>query len=199
MNLKEARDIVISAVVLAIAFGIAFSGGLWGSASTDIVNNVLLALLAVSLSFILHELGHRTIAKKYGCFAEYQMWPFGLVIALMVSFTGFVFAAPGAVVIHSKIDVWGNVTKLSRKSIGLISLAGPAINLALAGCFAAANLLLPLGVFAIGITINLWLALFNILPVPPLDGSKIFFWDKRIWAGFFVAVVALFALSIFYL
>jgi Zn-dependent protease len=197
MNPKEIRDMALSAVVLAAAFGIALSGGLFGEVNTNILaENFLMALLAVSLSFILHELGHRTFARRYGCFAEYQMWPFGLLLALLMSATGFVFAAPGAVVIHPKIDMWGNIQQLSKKKIGIISISGPLINLALAGIFAAAYLALPLQVFLMAITINIWLDLFNAIPFPPLDGSKIFYWDKRIWAALFVCTIALFISTI---
>jgi Zn-dependent protease len=33
-----------------------------------------------------------------------------------------------------------------------------------------------------GFVVNLWLAAFNLIPVPPLDGSKVFAWSKLIWA-----------------
>jgi Zn-dependent protease len=193
MNLKEVRDIVVSAVVLALAFAIAFSGGLFGAAGTGTIeNNFLMALLAVSLSFILHELGHRTFARRYGYFAEYRMWPLGLLLALVMSVTGFIFAAPGAVVIHPKFDMWGNVQQSSKKKIGIISVFGPVVNLILAGAFAVGYFLLPLQVFLMGITINLWLSIFNLLPLGPLDGAKVFHWDKRIWAALFVLSIALF-------
>ena len=41
--------------------------------------------------------------------------------------------------------------------------------------------------------VNVWLALFNLLPIPPLDGSKVMLWDIRIWVVSFAA--ALLALS----
>lgn len=56
-----------------------------------------------------------------------------------------------------------------------IALSGPASNLLLAAILSAILRLLPgqYSVFYILISINLSLALFNLLPVPPLDGSKI--------------------------
>ncbi|MDI6855821.1 MAG: site-2 protease family protein, partial [Candidatus Thermoplasmatota archaeon] len=79
-----------------------------------------IALLAVATGFLLHELMHKLVAQKYGCWAEYRAFPFGLVLALLMSAAGFVFAAPGAVYIM------GSITK---KENGKISLAGPLINI----------------------------------------------------------------------
>lgn len=64
-----------------------------------------------------------------------------------------------------------------RRDELLVSLAGPGSNLFLAGIAGILNLFLPffltpiLYIFAL---INISLALFNLLPLPPLDGSKIF-------------------------
>lgn len=65
----------------------------------------------------------------------------------------------------------------------LIALAGPASNLAIAGVSAALfrySSILGLndtvqGLLAIVVVVNISLALFNMIPVPPLDGSKVLF------------------------
>lgn len=91
----------------------------------------------------------------------------------------------------------------------LVGLAGPAANIALAILFAIAlhligyNGVLP-AVLAIIIQINIWLALFNLIPIPPLDGSRLLFallppGFSNLEAmleqyGFFILILLLFAL-----
>jgi Zn-dependent protease len=195
MEKLELRDIVLSAVALAIAFAIAFNGGVQ-NIQTLAVSAVIIAFVAVSLSFILHELAHRFLARRYGCYAEYRMWPHGLALALLLSLAGFVFAAPGAVMIHPRADLWGASQTLTRKRMGLIALAGPLTNLALAGIFFAALLANPFqqasDMFSLATYVNVWLALFNMIPLFIFDGKKVFDWDRRIWAVNFILILALF-------
>ena len=199
MDRRELRDIVISALALAIAFSISWSGGVAGLAHLTLIT-ISAALIAVSVSFILHEMAHRFLAKRYGCYAEYRMWPQGVAIALLLSLAGVVFAAPGAVMIHPRSDLWGNRAHITERKMGLISLAGPITNLLIAGLFTIANLLVPwnslaLGganVWELGIGINIWLALFNMLPIFILDGAKVFRWNKKVWGAVFGAILLIF-------
>ncbi len=181
MRVKELRDLVISALALALAFGIALSGGFRAFQQPAILVLVIgMALVAVSLGFVFHELGHRLIARRFGYFAEYAMWPMGLMVALGFSLFGFVFAAPGAVMIYPRATVLGT-TNLSRQKIGLISLAGPVTNIGLAVVFLVLDFIQPALLFTLGARINTWLALFNLIPFGPLDGANILKWNKGIW------------------
>lgn len=199
MRAKELRDLVISALLLALAFGIAFSGGYRAfSQPGNLLIRILMALIGISLGFILHELGHRFVARRFNCFAEYVMWPTGLMIALAFSFFGFVFAAPGAVMIHPRVDEWGRST-LTRKKIGLISITGPALNLGLAVVFALLWVVYPTSpgsliaqLFLLGALVNTWLAIFNLIPFGPLDGAKIFRWHKGVWTTAVAVGIGLF-------
>ena len=75
MTAKELRDLIISALVLAVAFGIALSGGYRAFQQLGILIPVIgMSLVAVSLSFVFHELAHRLIARRFRYFAEYTMW-----------------------------------------------------------------------------------------------------------------------------
>lgn len=197
MEEKELQDITVSALVLALAFGIALSGGMSVlSDPSELAYAFALSLVGVSLGFIIHELGHRYLARRFNCHATYVMWPSGLVLALVCSLFGFVFAAPGAVMIQPGVDPWGRAT-LTKQRYGLISLAGPVMNSCLSIVFIVLYTLHPAEVFSLGAQVNTWLALFNLIPFGPLDGRKIMFWDKRIWGAALVIVLALFVTQVF--
>jgi Zn-dependent protease len=72
-----------------------------------------------------------------------------------------------------------------------VSAAGPVSNLVLAMIFSAvlrlglANPgLMQLAYF--GVSINIFLALFNLVPIPPLDGSHILAWCCPSWPGYMI-------------
>jgi Zn-dependent protease len=46
----------------------------------------------------------------------------------------------------------------------------------------------------IGIEINAWLALFNLLPFGNFDGFKVFQWNKKVWTVAFIGSIVLYAL-----
>ncbi len=198
MRVKEFRDLVISALVLALAFGIALSGGFRAFQQPSVLILVIgMSLVAVSLGFILHELGHRLIARRFGYFAEYSMSPKGLMVALGFSLFGFIFAAPGAVMIYPKATAWGT-NRLDRQKVGLISVAGPITNIGLAVLFLVLDNIQPSLLFTLGARINIWLALFNLIPFGPLDGAKILKWNKGIWLITVAIAGGLFAIQRFF-
>lgn len=192
MKTRELKDLVVSALLLALAFGIAFSGGFRAILEPGrLIGMFLLALVGVSAGFVLHELGHRFVARRFGCFAEYRMWTAGLILAIMCSLFGFVFAAPGAVMVHPGADLLGR-PHLTKQRFGVISIAGPSMNICLAVIFILLNTLYPSLVFSLGARINTWLALFNLIPFGPLDGGKIFSWNKKAWLLVVIVAAGLF-------
>jgi Zn-dependent protease len=197
MKQEELQDLTISAILLALAFGIALSGGISViSRPGELGYAFSLSLVGVSSGFIIHELGHRYLARRFNCFARYVMWPSGLVLALILSLFGFVFAAPGAVMIRPGTDVSGKAT-LTKKRFGLISIAGPVMNVCLSVVFILLYAVYPATVFSLGAQVNTWLALFNLIPIGPLDGGKILSWDKRIWLAALVIVGGMFVAEFF--
>jgi Zn-dependent protease len=197
---RELRDILIAWLGLGFAFTFALSGGLISGFSERLgvqdgpttyyfspVDVLGIALVTVGAGFVLHELMHKFTSERYGFHAEFRMWPQGLLLALGLSvFTGFVFAAPGA----TYIDGYG----LQTKENGIISVAGPLTNIAIALLFFPLTFVNNATLFevgALGSYINLFLAAFNMLPLMPLDGAKVWRWNKLYWTGVFVPLAAI--------
>lgn len=172
----EITQIVVSMVVVAIAFSL----GAFFQSKEAFAQQFPIILVGVGTGFILHELAHKFVAIRFGAFARYQAWESGLVMALIMAVvTGgrFVFAAPGAVYIYSR--------NLTPRQNGLISVAGCLTNLVLGLAFVALALFAPTDyVFTLAATaasINFFLGAFNMIPIPPLDGSKVFAWNWMVW------------------
>ena len=157
--------------------------------------------VTVGAGFLFHELSHKVIAQKYGAIAEFRSFDEMLFLAIIMSFFGFVIAAPGAVVIFSRV--------LDIKKNGIISVAGPIMNIFIALAFLLLGFIitgnlelfslpipevlelnLGLAIIAIGFLVNSWLALFNMIPLWLFDGAKVFRWNKIIW--FLVVFIAAF-------
>ncbi len=173
LGTRELVNILISALALGLAFTIALRGD---------VTVFAFSLLTVGVGFVGHELAHKFAAMRFGYFARYQIWPTGLLMALVFSLGGFVFAALGAVQIYSGGQLFGR--RISVAEEGIISLAGPTFNIVLSVIFMglSASFSDPYAYLLIlGARINALIALFNCLPLFILDGRKIFGWDKVVW------------------
>ena len=95
-------------------------------------------LVAVGPAFLLHEIGHKIVAKKYGCWAEFRVDPSGLKFGIaLVALTGILFMAPGAVMVAGLV---------TRRQNGHIAIAGPAVN------FSLFLIGIPLGGIILGLT-----------------------------------------------
>ena len=182
----EMLHILIAVLVLTFAFTIFIYLGMdHHITDVDVFALTLsfgMSFVIVVTGFLLHELAHKFVAQRYGAWAEFRIFPIGLFLALAFSFLGFVFAAPGAVYIQ------GNI---SKRQNGLISLAGPFTNLAFGGAFLLGWMLLPAegdlsSVLSWVGLVNLFFAAFNLLPIPPFDGSKVVKWN----IGVYVTVLA---------
>jgi Zn-dependent protease len=178
---SEVRDLIIAFFVISLCFAMVQAG----RDVNAILSTLPIVMVGVGSGFILHELGHKFVSMKYGYWAEFKLWPEGLIFALVTSFFGFVFAAPGAVYTYADY--------MTDEINGKISVAGPVVNIALALIFLAISAAVYQSVFysqtsllifiicAQGYMINSFLAAFNMLPIGNLDGSKVLRWNVGIW------------------
>ena len=180
-TMNEIRDLIIAFVFISLSFAIANAG----RNPSAILAVLPYILVGVGTGFIFHELGHKFVSMKYGYWAEFKLWPQGLLLALISSFFGFVFAAPGAVYTYADY--------MTDEINGKISIAGPIVNIILALIFLAIAVWVYPSAFtsdlsvtifiicSVGFSINSFLAAFNLLPIGNLDGSKVLTWNVLIW------------------
>ncbi len=187
MDKEEFKDIIISVAALTFAFAILMGNG----NLLFIPYTILPSFLAVILCFFPHELAHRAVARHFEFYARYIMWPLGLLFAIISAFLGFLFAAPGAVYVYPYSRRFAfQVVPMTRRENGLISLAGPSTNMLIGFLMLVLYYFTNFSLFAWIASLSFWFAVFNLIPFPPLDGSKVFAWSPKIWACvFFTALI----------
>ncbi|MET1102112.1 MAG: peptidase M50 [Pyrodictiaceae archaeon] len=181
-RLSEAYRLLIAGVIAAFGLaGYRIIEPLWSPLS---YGSGVLAGAVIGL--ILHEYMHKHAGRARGCWAEFVLSPQGIILTL---FSGilrslglwFALIAPGYVALSCSSSV--------RE--GPIAAWGPLSNIVLAAVsamLASIVSLLPghsweVYVFLLGFTsINSWIALFNLLPLQPLDGYKVFKENIPLWA-----------------
>lgn len=182
---EEVKQIVLADLVLTVAFAFALNGGVAGGYRGMLVL-LPISAVAIALNFVLHELMHKFTAQRYGAIAHFMSSRNGLVITLVSGLFGFLIGIPGATYIYS--------SRFTKRENGIVSLAGPATNMAVFVAFLALALATPATAsylhtaYTVVIEISLFLAFFNMLPVFPLDGSKVLAWSPPLYVGTMAAI-----------
>lgn len=193
---EEIKNIVIADVVLIVAFSLTMSGGITsiGTSGTSFISTFIwylpIATLAVTLSFVLHELMHKFVAQHYGAIAGFRASTNGLVITLITGALGFLLGIPGATVIYA--------SNFTKKENGIVSLAGPLTNFVVFVVFVSLVYALKpptdsylYAALDFTIFVSILLAFFNMLPISPLDGSKILAWNKVVYVSVLAVIFVL--------
>ncbi len=180
---EEIFEIGKAWVAIFVMFAIAINGF---SFSDKFLFSLFAASLTAGIGFLAHELAHRTVARRFGTKARFRAFNMMLVIGILLSISGLILAAPGAVVIYGRPN---------RKENGMISAAGIGASLLVAAIFLAIYAAFQgnnvRAISSYGIYVNSWMALFNLIPFGIFDGKKVYDWSKAAYfslAGFGIAL-----------
>jgi len=156
------------------------------------IQRVVVWVLPVVFAITVHEVAHGWVAKKYGdntasFLGRLTLNPvkhidiLGTIIIpglLLLSFTGFIFGWAKPVPVDPRNF------KNPKTDMAIVALAGPVANFLMAiawALIARLGVIIDLDIITLpmiymgiaGISINLVLGLINLIPIPPLDGSRI--------------------------
>lgn len=150
----------------------------------------IISLLILIPSVILHEVAHGWVADRLGdptarLLGRLTLNPIPHIDPLMSILLPLLLIFSGSPIIFGSakpVPVDQFNLRDGRRDMALVSLAGPLTNFLIATIFALIfkfggpliNDALILGIILTVVKLNLLLGIFNLLPIPPLDGSKVF-------------------------
>lgn len=199
-----------------------FTGDIQGA-----IISFLLSVPIIILVLSVHEYAHGLVAKKLGDPTAESLGRLTLNPLNHIDPIGFLMFLVVGVGYAKPVPINSRYFKKPRRDMALVGAAGPLSNLAMAILFMIFikifHVSLPLmakstiewlptalgylyNILYLGVFYNLAFMLFNLLPVPPLDGSRILyaflpskalFWVQRHEQYFFWAVLGVFLICSF--
>jgi parallel beta-helix repeat protein len=129
------------------------------------------------------------VAGKKGILAQYRLWWGGILIMLFTTVIfRYVFGQP----VRTEID---REDECDKKNLATVMLAGPLVSILLSSIFLV--LYLMKGTYAslglMGLEMSLLTAVVTFLPISPMEGERVYLWNKIVWALIFFPVLFMYS------
>ncbi len=202
------KEELLNFIIVVIGLSIIYSWTGWGAqtfSATAGFSNLTKAIILVGITVFVHHTGQRMTALSLGFKAENRIWWYGIIAGLllvMISNGKIVFLAATGTTIYllpahrlGAFRYGPNITSISK-----ICLAGPLLNIffsALVKSIEWAGMISP----TLGnqlFTLNIAYAAWNLLPIPPLDGAKVYY-NSRLTYVFLFGTITAYVLMVYFL
>lgn len=194
---KEYRDFLL--IILITGFALGFNDGHKTFNATLWLTNLFQCFIAITIALFLNIIVQKLTAVHHGYVATFSAWTYGLIgsiIFTLLSIGKLIVLMPfGTVVQHNeKLRLGKFRYGIMHSDIARISLNGIFANVFFALFLRLIFPSLDFQFINNLVRANAYLAIYTILPIPPLNGFHIFFNDKLLyffWAGFVISLSAL--------
>jgi Zn-dependent protease len=153
----------------------------------SVLTNSILSVIPALICITLHELAHGYVAYRLGDNTAKNMGRLTLNPLKHIDIMGFIMMAVFHFGWAKPVPIDMRNFKNPKRGMAITALAGPVSNFLIAVVFLALyGLFFPLlhnggfgdtllDMFSTTVWISISLGIFNIIPIPPLDGSKVLF------------------------
>ncbi|MHB8919552.1 MAG: site-2 protease family protein [Halothiobacillus sp.] len=158
-----------------------------------LIQKIAIGLLPIMLAVTVHEAAHAYAANFFGDGTAKSLGRMTLNPIKHIDLLGTIIIPLTMFILTSFVFGWAKPVPVNaqnfknpRRDMALVALAGPASNIVMAFAWAGMTAIgvagLPSGAWyaepltlmgQIGIFVNILLAVFNLLPLPPLDGGRV--------------------------
>jgi Zn-dependent protease len=163
---------------LVVSFILSFTR--WGTTTFDAafgIKNLIGIFLVVSFSMLVKLYVQKYYARKSGYATEFKPWMSGLLLGFVAVFATngkIIFLALGALafVVIEKANIGSHYTEVGYAKMGWLSMLGVVTNIVIALLAKMITTISSHQILTDLVVVNLWLALFAMIPIPYLDGFK---------------------------
>jgi parallel beta-helix repeat protein len=179
-------------VGVSILGTVIFGGAFAYSKSVNLTTVFFCILMLISgIVTVIPRVIKYLIARRSGIPVKYQMWWGGIFILFFTAIFSMVVLGLGNVFGQPIRTEIAHEDQFEKKKMALTNLAGPVVCILFS--FVFFFLYLSKGTFVAlwqtGLQMSLLSALVMLLPLSPVEGEKIFAWNKFVWIVLFVPVL----------
>ena len=193
----ELNNLLLSILILGLIVG--FNDGSKTFVFGHWLFNLFNSILIVFLVLFIHISAQKIVGLRMGYLVEYKIWTIGLVIALVVGLLSggklWLLISGGIFVSHMIGERLGKFRYgFNYFQQGIVATMGAVANILFAVVVKVISKFSPSVLADKFVLVSIVFALLSLLPIPPLDGSHMFFGSRVVYILFFFSLIGVSAL-----